>query len=97
MRKGRKRHPDPCTRPDPSANLEAACLTTARLENCVPYHHNNCVRGFALACRFYNMGSQCYGGDRATCDYYISLLRANTACNLDRDQSACAYLQQQGF
>jgi hypothetical protein len=87
-----------CTRPDPSANLESACLTTGRVENCVPYHLNSCqVRGFPQACRLYNLGRNCFGGDQNICNYYVSLLRANTACWLDRNQSACAYLQQQGF
>jgi hypothetical protein len=30
-----------------------------------------------------------FGGDQNTCNYYVSLLHANTACVLDRDQSAC--------
>jgi len=87
-----------CARPDASADLESACLTTGRVENCVPYHQNSClVRGFQQACRLYSLGQNCFGGDQNTCNYYVSLLRANTACVLDRDQSACAYLQQQGF
>src|SRR5262245_61752169 len=81
-----------CVRPDPGANLESACLTTGRVENCVPYHRNSCeIRGFPLACRFYNLGQHCFGGDQNTCNYYVTLLRANTACNLDRDQNACIY------
>lgn len=87
-----------CTRPNPSANLEAACLTTGRIENCVPYHQTACqVRGFQAACRLYSMGSQCYGGDPNVCNQYVTILRANTACSLNGDQNACAYLQQQGF
>ena len=87
----------PCRVPDPSANLEAACLTTGRVQNCFDYHRNNCQRGFALACRLASLGSNCFGGDPNTCNYYISLLRANTACNLDHDQQACAWLQQQQY
>jgi hypothetical protein len=91
-------YPLQCARPDASANLESACLTTGRVENCVPYHQNSClVRGFQLACRLYSLGQNCFGGDQNTCNYYVSLLRANTACALDRDQNACGYLQQQGF
>ena len=91
-------YPLACAKPDPSANLESACLTTGRVENCVPYHRNACeIRGFQLACRLYNMGRNCFGGDQKMCNYYVSLLRANTACALDRNQSACAYLKQQGF
>lgn len=91
-------YPLQCTRPDAGVNLESACLTTGRVENCVPYHRNSCeIRGSQQACRLYNLGRNCFGGDRNTCNYYVSLLRANTACNLDRNQSACVYLQQQGF
>ena len=91
-------YPLQCTRPDSGVNLEAACTTTGRLENCVPYHQNSCeIRGFPQACRLFNMGRNCYGGDPAVCNYYMALLRANTACQLDRDQQACTWLQQQQF
>jgi hypothetical protein len=91
-------NPLQCTRPDASANLESACMTTGRLENCVPYHRNACeIRGFAAACRLYQMGANCYGGDPNVCNYYVTILRANTACALNGDQTACAYLRQQGF
>jgi hypothetical protein len=87
-----------CTRPNPGVDLEAACLTTGRLENCVPYHQTACqIKGFAQACKLYEMGRNCYGGDPKICQYYVSLLRANTACTLDRDQGACTWLQQQQF
>ncbi|QQS11016.1 MAG: hypothetical protein IPK81_15545 [Rhodospirillales bacterium] len=87
-----------CARPPASQNLEAACITTGRLENCVPYHKNSCeIRGFATACRLYQMGMNCYGGDPNVCNYYVTLLRANTSCQLDRNQQACAWLQQQQF
>lgn len=90
--------PYPCTRPNPSANLEAACLTTGRVENCVPYHQNACqIRGFQQACRLYQMGANCFGGDPNMCNHYVTLLRANTACALSQDPNACAYLRQQGF
>ena len=91
-------YPLQCARPDAGVNLEAACLTTGRVENCVPYHRNNCeIRGFQQACRLYNLGRNCFGGDPNMCNYYVSLLRANTACTLDRNQNACAWLQQQQF
>ena len=91
-------YPLQCARPPANVNLEAACITTGRLENCVPYHRNACeIRGFAQACRLYAMGRTCYGGDPATCNYYVSLLRANTACQLDRNPTACSWLQQQRF
>ncbi len=91
-------YPLQCARPPANVNLEAACITTGRPENCVPYHRNACeIRGFASACRLYAMGSNCFGGDPATCNYYVSLLRANTACQLDRNPTACAWLQQQRF
>jgi hypothetical protein len=90
-------YPLQCARPNSGVNLESACLTTGRIENCVPYHQNNCVRGFQLACKFYNLGRNCFGGDQNTCNYYRSLLQANTACTLDRNQNACNWLQQQRF
>lgn len=94
---GRDDNGDPlvCSRPDPGMDLEAACTTTGRPQNCVPYYQNNCARGFALACRMYDLGKNCAGGDPQTCNYFLSLTRANTKCSLDRDQAACAYLQQQ--
>lgn len=97
---GRDQYGNPlqCVRPGPSENLESACLTTGRLENCVPYHQNSCfVGGFQTACRLYTMGRNCYGGDQRICSLYVSLLRANTACALDRNQNACDYLRQQGY
>lgn len=91
-------YPLQCTRPDPSVTLESTCLTTARVEICVRYHQNACqIRGFAVACRLFALGRNCFGGDRRTCEYYVSLLRANTACTLDRDPRACQDLRQQGF
>lgn len=36
-------YPLQCATPDASANLESACLTTGRVENCVPYHQNSCL------------------------------------------------------
>jgi len=89
-------NPLQCVRPDSSANLESACLTTGRIENCVPYHQNSCeIRGFQSACRLYQMGRNCFGGDPNICNYYRSLLQANTDCTLDRNQNACMWLQQQ--
>ena len=91
-------YPLQCVRPPPNANLESACLTTGRIENCVPYHRNACeIRGFQQACRLYNLGRNCFGGDQNICNYYRSLLQANTACNLDRNQNACYWLQQQRY
>jgi hypothetical protein len=91
-------YPLQCARPDPGVNLESACLTTGRVENCVPYHKNSCeIRGFQQACRLYNLGRNCFGGNPNICNYYVSLLRANTACNLDRNQNACVWLQQQRY
>ena len=87
-----------CARPDAGANMESACLTTGRVENCVPYHRNSCeIRGFQQACRLYNLGQNCFGGDQNVCNYYVSILRANTACELDRNQGACTWLQQQRY
>jgi hypothetical protein len=91
-------YPLQCGQATPSANLESACLTTGRVENCVPYHQNACqVYGFPAACKLYSLGRNCFGGDQNTCNYYVQLLQANTACGLDRNQQACAYLKSQGF
>lgn len=61
----------------------------------MPYHRTSCfVRGFARACKAYNLGKNCYGGEQRLCDVYVKMLRANTACALDKDPSACNYLQQ---
>jgi hypothetical protein len=91
-------YPLQCVRPDAGVNLESACLTTGRIENCVPYHQRACqIQGVQPACRLYDMGRNCFGGDQNRCNYYVGLLRANTSCNLDRNQAACAYLRQQGF
>ena len=91
-------YPLECVRPDSRFNLESACLTTGRVENCVPYHRNSCeIRGFQVACRLYNLGRNCFGGDPNACNYYVSLLRANTACSLDRNQQACMWLGQQRY
>ncbi len=90
-------YPYPCTRPDPSASIEAACQTTARVENCLPYHQRACqIDGQALACPVYEIGSHCYGGDPATCQYYMSILQANSACGWG-DQAACTWVAQQPF
>ena len=91
-------YPLQCAQPPPGASIEAACMTTGRPENCVPYHQTACqVNGIQAACRLYALGRNCFGGDQNTCNYYVSLLRANTACALDRDQNACAWLHQQGY
>ena len=85
-------------RQDPSANLEATCLTSADPRYCLPYHQRACqVQGFALACRVYAIGSNCNGGDPNQCNYYVYLLQANRACALDRNQGACDWIRQQGF
>jgi hypothetical protein len=87
-----------CARPDASAEIEATCETTDRVEACVPYHQRACqVQGFQKACQLYALGRNCFGGDQNTCNYYVTILRANTACALNRDQNACAWLQQQGY
>ncbi len=91
-------YPLQCAQPGASENLESACLTTARLENCLPYHQTSCqIRGFELACRVYAIGSNCYGGDPNQCNYYMALLQANRACALDNDPNACTWMRQQGF
>lgn len=73
-------------------------MVSADPHYCVPYHQNACqISGLPLACQFYGMGSNCYGGDPNACDFYVALLRANRACSLDADQSACAWMRQQGY
>ena len=90
--------PIQCLRPDASAYLESDCQTTGRLEACLPYHYNACYfRGMQAACRLYQMGQNCQGGDQNTCNYYVQLLRANTDCAMNSNPSACDWLRQQGF
>ena len=97
---GRDDNGDPlqCVKPNPGLDAEAACIATGRPEICVPYHQTSCqIRGFASACRLYDMGRNCFGGDPNICNFYLSMLRANTACQLDRNQGACDWLEQQQF
>lgn len=83
---------------DPSANIEAACLTSAEPRYCLRYHQRACqIQGIATACRLYNMGVNCEGGDPSVCNYYASLLAANRDCNLNGNPGACDWLRQQGF
>ncbi|MFN6979354.1 MAG: hypothetical protein ACK4OP_14580 [Gemmobacter sp.] len=78
--------------------LEATCQTSADPRYCVPYHQIACqVHGFAAACRLWQMGAQCYGGDPAVCAHYIGLLAANRDCTLGGHAPACQYLAAQGF
>ena len=78
--------------------LEASCLTYADPHYCLPYHQRACqVSGFAVACQLMSLGQNCLGGDPAQCNYYVQLLQANSACNLQGNQQACGWLQQQGL
>lgn len=77
--------------------MEATCLAQARVDICLTYHRFNCQRGFQRACRLANLGQNCFGGDPGRCRYYQQLLTANRACNLEGNQQACFYLQQQGY
>ena len=62
-------YPLQCTKPDASADLEGACLTTGRIENCVPYHQNSCfVRGFQVAFILYSLVQNFFCGDQNTCN-----------------------------
>ncbi|MCO5064548.1 MAG: hypothetical protein M9924_09010 [Rhizobiaceae bacterium] len=82
-----------------SANmLEASCLTYADPRYCLPYHQRACqVNGFALACRMTSLGQNCMGGDPNQCNYYIQILQANRACNLEGNRQACNWIIQQGL
>jgi hypothetical protein len=77
--------------------LEATCLSSADPRYCLPYHQRACQTGFALACQMANLGQNCAGGDPTQCNYYVQILQANRACNLQGDQQSCAWLQQQGL
>lgn len=78
--------------------LEATCMTTANPHYCLPYQQRACsVNGLQLACRMASLGQHCYGGNRQTCDYYVSLLRANTDCNVNGNPNACNWLARQVF
>jgi hypothetical protein len=82
-----------------SANmLEASCLTYADPRYCLPYHQRACqVNGFQLACQMANLGQNCGGGDAGRCNYYVQILQANRACNLEGNQQACNWMKQQGL
>lgn len=83
---------------DPSANIEAACLTSADPNYCLPYHQRACqIQGFAVACQLYSLGVNCQGGDPNICNYYVSLLAANRDCSLNGNPGGCDWLRQQGF
>ena len=76
--------------------LEATCLTSANPYYCLPYHQRACqVSGFQLACQYATLGQNCLGGNPQQCQYYVGLLRANTDCNLNGNQAACAWLRSQ--
>ena len=77
--------------------LEATCTTTASPYYCLPYHQRACQTGFALACQMAQLGANCQGGDPNQCQYYVDILRANSACALNGDPNACGWLRQQGL
>ncbi|MCC7319412.1 MAG: hypothetical protein IT542_00380 [Rubellimicrobium sp.] len=85
----------PCDVVDPNA-LEVQCATSANWQYCLPYHQRACQTGFALACNLASLGQNCQGGDPRQCQYYVDILRANTAC-LSGDQAGCAWLRAQGL
>lgn len=87
----------PCR--DVGANmLEATCLTSANPYYCLPYHQRACqVNGFVVACRMVALGQNCYGGNPQACARYVSLLRANTDCNVNGNPNACNWLNSQQF
>jgi hypothetical protein len=83
---------------DASANIEASCLTLADPTYCLPYHQRACqIQGFAVACQLYSIGANCQGGDPNQCNFYLTILAANRDCQLNGNQSACGWLQQQGY
>ena len=76
-------YPLQCSRPDAGAYNESRCIVSATVEACLPYHQRYCqYNGIAAACRLFSLGRNCLGGDQQTCAYYMSLLRANNACNV---------------
>ena len=76
--------------------LEATCMTTGNPYYCLPYHQRACqVSGFGAACHLAQLGQNCQGGDPQQCQYYQNILRANTDCNVNGNQQACAWLSQQ--
>jgi len=90
-------NPIPC-RSVSAHMLEATCLTSANPYYCLPYHRRVCqTNGFPAACRLAGFGQHCMGGDPGACSYYVTLLRANTDCNLNGHAPACGWLAQQGF
>lgn len=90
-------NPLPCHSVSPNM-LEATCTTSANPYYCLPYHQRACtVSGFQLACRLAAMGQNCYGGNAQACQYYVSVLRANTDCNVNGNRAACNWLMQQNL
>ena len=78
--------------------LEATCMTSANPYYCLPYHQRACqVSGFASACRLAEIGQHCYGGNAQNGQYYQSILRANTDCNVNGNPNACNWLVQQNL
>ncbi|CAN7435230.1 hypothetical protein LJR030_004485 [Rhizobium sp. LjRoot30] len=77
--------------------LEATCMSSANPQYCVPYHQRACQTGFSLACQMAALGQNCAGGDPNQCNYYIQILQANRSCNMEGNQQACAWMQQQGL
>ena len=76
--------------------LQGECIATSRPEICLTYFQFNCqTYGFPMACSLASLGANCNGGDPGQCQYFMGLLRANTACFYG-DQNACVYLSQQG-
>jgi len=88
--------PLPCHDVRPNM-LEATCTTSANPHYCLPYHQRACQTGFALACRAAALGQHCYGGDPATCQYYVALLAANRDCALSGNRAACDWIARQRY
>jgi hypothetical protein len=79
-----------------SAQLEAACQTTARFSTCQTYHRMWCQYGQSMglsensrrmACGFFNLS-------RSNPSYYQQIITANKFCTGGNPQ-ACSWLRQQ--
>jgi hypothetical protein len=73
-------------------------MYNGRADACVTIHRITCeVSKVEEACRYYDFGRHCPIGDPDKCNLYISLLLANTACSIRREQDGCDYLKQHGL
>jgi hypothetical protein len=79
-----------------SAQLEAACQTTARFSTCQSYHKMWCQHGQSMGLSEQSRRSACglFNLSRSNSRYYQQLITANKLCT-GGDPQACNWLRQQ--